>query len=238
MTNIRASLESKEIPMKKIILFSVAACAMCIASDLNAQFTVSPNPASNNDFSFDEVDVVANSTITNDSDGPIDVSWYRTIHVLPEGWETAVCDIVQCYFPWVDSQAFQLEGGAAGNIDVHIYPDGTPGEAIVEVKMVDAANPTDTTDVFFLFNTTLSVQEQYRQNIRVYPNPTVDQLRIEAGHEIHTAEIFGTDGRLLKRVMLNGSELIDIAELPRAAYVVRLLDREGELRSSSVVVKQ
>lgn len=212
--------------------------AVMIGLSAGAQFSVSPNPASNNDFSFDEEDVVANSTVTNNSNEPITVSWHRTIHVLPEGWTTAVCDIVWCYFAWIDTQSFELEGEAEGNIDVHVYPDGSPGEAIVEVKLVDEAVPGDTTDVFFLFNTTLSTTQRYEEKIQIYPNPAVDQLRIESGHAVHAAEIYGTDGKLMRRVTLNGNETIDVSQLPQAAYVVRLLDRDGGVRSSSVIVKQ
>jgi len=203
------------------------------------QFTVSPNPASNNDFAFSEPDVVANSTIFNESDDTLSVTWFRTVHLLPQGWETAVCDIVQCYFTFVDSQTFELGPGAEGNMDVHVYPDGSEGSAMIEVKMIDNANPTDTLDVFYLFNTALSAGvESFRQTIKVFPNPTVDRITIEAGHDVHTAEVFGVDGRLLRNVALNGSSTFDVSELPSGPYVLRLRDREGAILSSSIVVRE
>lgn len=224
--------------MKKLSFTLIAGFFALISITAEAQFTVSPNPASNNGLTPSPADVVANSTITNESDQPITVSWHRTIHALPDGWTTAVCDIVQCRFEWVDSEEFVLEGSSQGNIDVHFYPDGTWGEAIVEVQMVDEAFPLDTTDVFFLFNETLSVTEKFEQHIKLYPNPTVDRLTIEAGHEVHAAEIYGTDGRQIQRKVLNGNREFDVSALPKAAYVIRLLDAQGRSLSSSIVIKK
>lgn len=203
-----------------------------------AQFTVAPNPAINSDFSYFEQDVVANSFITNTSDGPIAVNWYRNIISLPEGWTTAVCDINLCYLDFVSSENFVLQGQAEGNLDVHVYPDGTPGSATIELKVVSEDFPEDTTYVMFVFDAALNTTQRFEQKIKVYPNPTADLVWVEAGHDVQHVDIYSLDGKKVKHVALMGSESLSLSELPKGTYILRLRDRSGDVVSANVVVRQ
>lgn len=221
------------------VYLQLSTLVLCLFSTAAfAQFSVAPNPAINSDFSYFEADVVANSFINNTSDSPIVVNWYRNIISLPTGWTTAVCDINLCYLEFVSSESFVLQGQAQGNLDVHVYPDGTEGSATIELKVVSEEFPQDTTYVMFVFDAALNTTQRFEQKIKVFPNPTADVVWVEAGHDVHHVDIYSLDGKKVKHVALMGSESLSLSELPKGTYILRLRDSLGEVVSANVVVRQ
>lgn len=223
---------------KKFYIYFAALALSCFGVSASAQFNVVPNPAINSDFSFFETDVVANSVITNTSEIPAVINWYRNIISLPQGWTTAVCDINFCYLDFVSSETFVLQGQAEGNIDVHVYPDGSAGSAMVELKLVSEDFPEDTTFVMYIFDAALNTTQRFEQKVKVFPNPTADMVWIEAGHDVQHVDVYSLDGKKVKHVALMGGESVSLSGLPQGTYVLRLRDRSGDLVSANVVVRQ
>src|SRR6056297_3223848 len=147
---------------------------MLFALNVNAQITLEPNPVYNNDFGIDETDVVAYSHITNEAAFSRTYTWVRNVIEITPGWTSAVCDTNQCYLSFVSTQEFTLPAGATGNLDVHVYPDGIEGAAIIEVYVVDNGDASNNITGTYLFNQPLSTPERLTERIKVFPNPTVD----------------------------------------------------------------
>jgi len=66
----------------------------------------------------------------------------------------------------------------------------------------------------------------------VYPVPAADQLHVNSGSSVAAiAEIIGMDGRLLGSYAVQDVRYtLDVAALPRGAYVLRVLGNDGSLR--------
>ena len=71
-------------------------------------------------------------------------------------------------------------------------------------------------------------------NVKIYPNPTTDELKIESGElKIENITIFDTYGRILKvesrKQNVEREILINISELPTGAYFLQITTDGGEV---------
>ena len=75
--------------------------------------------------------------------------------------------------------------------------------------------------------------------IAVYPNPTSDYISIKSPKEqIDEVEIFGTDGRVVKKVNLkNSSEKIDVKSFPSGIYYLRTYGNGSFVKSLKFIKK-
>jgi hypothetical protein len=203
-----------------------------------AQLLVSPNPVFIENMDFDAFETVGYSTVTNESGLGVGVIWTREEIMMTEGWTSAICDINQCYLSFISTQNFYLASAAEGNIDVHLYPNGIEGSAVIAVHLALATDPEEIiTSAMFYFNTTLSTAERLVENIKLYPNPTTDMVWIDGEHGVHTVEVFSLEGKLVKQSMVAGTAALSMADLPKGSYILRLKDLRGDLLSSSVVLR-
>lgn len=72
----------------------------------------------------------------------------------------------------------------------------------------------------YVFESALSVKNS---QIKIYPNPTVDALRIE-GVPKATYQIFGLDGKLNLTGELQDQQTIDVSQLQRGQYMLQLIE--------------
>lgn len=66
--------------------------------------------------------------------------------------------------------------------------------------------------------------EAQTQNLRVYPNPAVSQITIQAPEQVRTVQIFDISGRALKRYDLGSGRsgrTFDVSDLSTGVYIVR-----------------
>ncbi len=203
-----------------------------------AQTVIDPNPVQLNDLDVSIPDIVAYSTITNESSFNVNYEWVRTEIEITEGWTSAVCDKNQCYLWFVDSQEFSLAPGEEGTLDVHIYPDNIEGAAIIEVEVTDVSNPNNTDTGLYLFNNTLGTSERLSNAIAIYPNPALDQLFLENPKEVELVEFYDIRGKLHLSSQVNGSMSIDISSLSSGNYIVRMWNENNDQVSTNLLMKQ
>jgi ligand-binding sensor domain-containing protein len=74
-------------------------------------------------------------------------------------------------------------------------------------------------------------------NMKLYPNPVTNVLRIDASQQIQSIDIGTTDGRLLKTELTNGQKLIalNLSELPAGFYIACIKPTAGPSLSSKFV---
>ncbi|MCA1763446.1 MAG: T9SS type A sorting domain-containing protein [Cryomorphaceae bacterium] len=222
--------------MKKLYTF-IAAGLLLTALNVSGQITIEPNPVYKNDFPQSETDVVAYSHITNEAEFSRTYTWTRNVIEITEGWTSAVCDTNQCYLTFVSTQEFTLPAGATGNLDVHVYPDGIEGAAIIEVYVEDNGDESNNATGVYLFNQPLSTPERLSERIKVFPNPTVDFLNIENPGEVNRLEFYSIEGRLIKSVQTNGNAQIAVGDLASGNYILRMWDRDNNQVSSNLLMK-
>jgi hypothetical protein len=202
-----------------------------------SQLVINPNPAIVSEVDITEFDVVAYTFITNDSDVPRTLRWERNVVSIADGWQSAVCDKVQCYLPHVSTQTFPLEENETANLDVHIYPANREGAAVIEIIVTDVQDENVTVTGQFYFNEDPnSNYEKISNRIKIFPNPCSDFLYIEEFHTVNRVEIYSLDGNLVVNSPLSSNSL-SIAHLPTGSYIVRMKDKAGNQISSNVLKK-
>ncbi len=177
-------------------------------------------------------DITAKGFIKNESDVEVTLMWKRNIIELKEGWETAVCDKNLCYVPSygetsaADGTHLVLAPGEESNFDVHVYPDGTEGFAIVEVTATDITNAANTVTGRYEFNQmSTSTINLNKADIKVYPNPTINFISISEADQVERLIIYNIVGRPVKLFEANYNNQYDVMDLPTGMYLVRLMDK-------------
>lgn len=184
-----------------------------------------------------EFEIIAHSTIHNNSDERIAVQWERIDNNLPEEWFSLVCDPVSCWSPTVSKNPQPLEIAAGGSmlLDLHFRSnevEGT-GTAVVHVWAVaDSANVnitmTYTAEAF-----TVGIEDDPVSQIKVYPNPVRDNLTIDVGTEtnVRYVEVYNLIGRKMAHYSIPynvGKYRINASALPEGLYFVKMLNKNYE----------
>ncbi len=91
-----------------------------------------------------------------------------------------------------------------------------------------------------IMDTTVSLKEEKKQEIRLYPNPATNHIWLQLAENTTLAqaqiELYSSSGRLLyKEQPSSHFHKIDVAHLPKGLYLVRLWDGERWFAEKLVV---
>jgi len=219
--------------MKKLFTLLFAGAMTIVAF---GQTALSPNPVLVENLDSDEFEAVAYSFVTNESSEEIEYTWTRNTIEITEGWSTAVCDLNQCYLSMVSSQDFILSAGLTGNLDVHLYPAGIDGYALIEVTIEDNDNEENSVTGVYLFSSgSLSAPERINNALKIYPNPVQSDFFIDGGEAVERIEIYSVSGKLVKEVNLQGRNAVNVNDLQSGNYIVRMWDQSNSQISTNVL---
>ncbi|MEM9821610.1 MAG: T9SS type A sorting domain-containing protein, partial [Bacteroidota bacterium] len=210
-----------------------------------AQFTFTPDliesSADLQDPASNPGDVVAKAELTNNSNQTITYVWERIVNDLPAStsWQSAVCDLNSCYLPFISTKEFILEPGQTSNIDVHIYPGGTPGnldnalpgEGEVQLRIWEKDNEASAQDGVFKFVVTdgvTSTEDLDLQELQVFPNPVNDYFQVTDHPFVKQIEVFNLVGSRMMHSPVNPSQQYDVSMLNKGIYLVQLKNKEGQ----------
>ncbi|MGB0929818.1 MAG: T9SS type A sorting domain-containing protein [Chitinophagales bacterium] len=184
-----------------------------------------------------EFEIVAKSTIHNNSPDRILVKWARIENDIPEEWSSLVCDPISCWGPNTSNSPESLEITAGGSmlLDLHFQPSQIEGsgKAVVHVWAVaDSANVnitmTYTADAF-----TVGIEDDPISQIKVYPNPVKDNLTIDIGQNtnVRYVEVYNLIGRKMAHYSIpqnTDKHRINASALPEGLYFVKMLNKNYE----------
>jgi hypothetical protein len=136
----------------------------------------------------------------------VDPAWSMGHNVVVDGYNTN--EFFHLNFGW----------GGSSNGWYHLPEEFPYGLTVIEGAVVDI-NPD--------FPTGLA--EKHDLPILFYPNPAKDLLRISNGYgHYHQAELYSSDGRLLKTIPLEQAvSTLDLAGFREGIYLVRMHGRDG-----------
>lgn len=224
--------------MKKSIPYFLMSCLFLASYTMSAQeFSIEPSTVAIA-VDPDQFEGVGYSFVVNQSADTTYFVWEREVIATSQGWQSAVCDKNMCHAPSVSTQNFWLEPGGEGTMDVHLYPSGNEGSAIIKVHVWDVADPETVVTGNYLFNESVSVAEKLTESIQLYPNPTADQLFVAQGSAVSRIELFSLTGKQVVNASLNADNVVSVGHLPAGTYVARLFDNSGKQVSSNVVIKK
>lgn len=171
--------------------------------------------------------------------GSMDVEWSRTIVELPKGWTTYVCTGVNCYPPTEENGSFNLSGSKASPLEVHFNMNNIPGYAIVEIKISEKANPSNSFTATYKVNSKpVATNSVNAELIRIYPNPTTEYFKIQNNYGISKVILNNLLGRAVK-VYNGSSDIYDVTDLPTGMYIIQLQDNKGRnIKTSRLSVRK
>ncbi|MGK0390098.1 MAG: hypothetical protein ACI94Y_002849 [Maribacter sp.] len=176
--------------------------------------------------------------ITNTSSEPATVKWIRTVN-LPSDWITFVCDTEQCYLPTTDEAIFVMAPGEEAPLKVTFRATTlTSGSFVLDIFDVD-----DTSDEHVVtFNVTsfpVSTADIDVENIKIYPNPASDYIKISNPEGIEMMELYNLIGKRVSTFNVGSSNsTFNISDLPKGMYLIRLLDDANEVLTTKRISKR
>lgn len=95
-----------------------------------------------------DVDINGKIKVKNTSDAQINLYWVRNNIVVPNGWETALCDHELCYPVAVVERDLILEAGQEVELKLVFRPDGNVGTGSADLVLYDKADQAGTTKTY------------------------------------------------------------------------------------------
>lgn len=84
--------------------------------------------------------------------------------------------------------------------------------------VVSASNTTD-----------IDGLEMDKSTFTMYPNPATTSITVEGGNQASTLQIFSVTGSLVKEMTIQGTSKVDVSDLNRGVYIVKLNGRSSKL---------
>ena len=213
--------------MKQYILLLFSLVLTLGLGAQNLEFDTSPVVVS--DLPATDFEGVGYAVIINTANTARNLTWERNVIEKTPEWNTAICDNVQCFAPTVSTSNFELTANGEGTMDVHAYPGGVEGSAVVEVIVTDRDDTNLSVSNVYYFNADpSSTVDVTRQQIKVYPNPSTGLFSVKAGKQLATVQVFSLTGQIVKSFTYNDGQWYDISDLPKGTYLVRLIDRDAQ----------
>jgi hypothetical protein len=189
-------------------------------------------------------EVVYNMRVANVSGSDLTLAMVRTQNDLPQEWQSSLC-LDLCYSPFVDSVATTADFGSAPiragdsvDVSVHVFPLTNPGTGVVQVVLVDVANPSDQQEFTFMTDaiaTSVEADGGMPQRFALeqnYPNPwnPTTTVRYRVGKTgLVSLKLYDALGRevrtLVNKSQSPGEYLVDLdgSGLASGLYVYRLV---------------
>lgn len=168
------------------------------------------------------------------------IKWIRIVNQLPDTtWTSAVCDIISCKPPEVDSDSFIFEPGDTGYMSFHFYSKNVSGSGKMIVRFYRASNPLEYVDIV-TFGTTwkpVSVNQVNTSITSSTPNPAQNTITFNNNLIEHgKLEIFNSMGQVMTVMGYSNDMTLNIIDFPSGVYIVRISDSNST--SFSRIVKE
>jgi hypothetical protein len=225
--------------MKKY--FSSLFTLLLVATSVQAQIIGFSNDTVTTNGYSNDYEIVTNCNIDNLTNADQTIVWRRTINSLPNGWTTSVCDKNACWSYSTDTKTFLLPYNRSEKLDVHFYPNNNTGNALVEMIAYvqgDSAN-TVVRSVYKASAEQPSSVTTTKKNfvVNVYPNPVKDIMMIKGlpDNQTYKVEVYSILGMKISSQTLaagssqGGIHEVDVQELPKGVYMVRVVDKNMNL---------
>ncbi|TCI84506.1 carbohydrate-binding protein [Tenacibaculum sp. M341] len=76
------------------------------------------------------------------------------------------------------------------------------------------------------------------QQVRLFPNPVVDRLHFSNDERISEVKLFSPSGTVLKEQKLESSSFMNVSDVPKGFYFIKLYDKNGNIISEKKIIKR
>jgi hypothetical protein len=164
-------------------------------------------------------DIIVHCWFYNKS-GKTNLRWTRVQNNLPNGWESAVCDNVQCYGPLVSEATFMMPNNDSFNFSFHFYANKFGGTGSMNVCVYSVNDSTiKTCGTFSVVGWGVGV-EDISNSMYLYPNPANKVVNIKS-------PLIGSGVMILEKTFYGISNNISVEDLPNGCYTLSLESASG-----------
>ncbi len=171
------------------------------------------------DLSFIVCETKIKNISTNMSDSII--YWKRTNNI-PSQWYISVCDIMNCWMPFVDSSSFVMRQGESGLFDINVYPNDQEGNGEVNLFIYFKNKKNEGQNLSFKIEALkVGLLELSDLKLSIFPIPARDFITIQA-KEINnlSLQIINSKGYLTESKIFNSDVDLDIRRYSTGIYYV------------------
>jgi hypothetical protein len=177
----------------------------------------------------------AKGTIRNNSSQNVVIQITRKQIVTPNDWTNSMC-IIQCLAETDDQTTVELIPNQMETFSVDFFTSNNSGKGSVQVEFKNVNSPTNIVTKWFFAETFGSANSPIndKSNMRIYPNPAVDELFVKRDINIPVSyQITDLNGRTI----LYGHMIdkLDISQLTSGIYILTLTEDGGVSRDRFIV---
>jgi len=128
-----------------------------------------------------------------------------------------------------------MDGSGTATIDVNGLLTALTDGTVSVIAVANDASSTAGTKTITISNQSVGVNEVALQKVNIYPNPVKNQLFIELDNQgVTEMLIIDYSGRVVKTIMNNSVNSIDVADLTQGIYVLKISTKNGVLTNSFI----
>jgi hypothetical protein len=230
--------------MKKTLLTIIAIASFTLA---NAQ-SLSHSGLLITPSVFDPTTLVANLTVTNNTNGPLNVMCQRTVENLTSGHHSSFC-WDQCYPDFVSISDFPITIAANGSSTAFVgdlLTAGIAGMSDVTYSFFVDGNPNDQTTVTIQYNYTTGISNVITETASISsarPNPadafTTVSYNLKGNYNAYTLELNSLLGAKVAQLNFNNNNgvlNIPTQNLNAGVYFYTLKENGKTLSSQKLIV--
>lgn len=217
--------------LRQLLVFSVF--TLCSFGLFGQTLSLSPMEQDVTD-DASEFELVAYSTLTNNSNDTITIGWKKEfVGLTAPNWTAAVCVGDQCYLASIDSLCFDLAPGESTALDIHTYPGEVEGTGTVTVRLTDKSNGAELLTGTYNFATTGAVdatdEEIASKAMKLYPNPAVNHFYLSDHPTATRITLYNLTGRVARSYQVMPGQRYSLDGLPNGLYLAAIQNDRGDL---------
>jgi hypothetical protein len=181
-----------------------------------------------------------NHIISTATSGSEIINWRRTVNQLPDPkWSSAICDILYCRGPEVDTGSFLFDAGDTGYLSFHFYTKDVSGKGKMVVRFSRASNPLDYVDVVVLGTAwkPVGIKDINTSVTSIMPNPAKNEVTL-TNNRINNGklEVYNAMGQIVLTTDYLDQMTLDIKHLANGVYTIKISN--ASYSSVSKIVKE
>ena len=200
------------------------------------------------------------SELFNNTPGEVELWWKITQTSGPSEWQPQLCvnnESGGC-FSWdvLSNSAAALPNPIPLTIqattysifDIGVRPKGVAGCGTYEIKvtpMNDTTNVLVTGVYSFKFNVDancdalVSATNNFdKSSVKIFPNPTTDYFTISDNPYVESIQIFNIVGKQMVMTSFQNGGAVNVSSFPNGLYLVRMLDNDGDVLTTTRLTKR
>jgi len=191
-----------------------------------------------------EADILIHHSFTPTS-VPVEVKWELFDVNVPATWtnDAFICDAITCYDEITNDNQYTISEAKASTLDVHFLNQGMAGVGTVKLLIYEVADSLNTFKVItYVANVQegVGIKKLENVNLKVYPNPATSTLNISVNENdlVEKVAVYNVIGKqVLSLNMNNNLKSLNVSDLDKGIYIVKLFYKSGQSFSQSFVKK-